>query len=414
MNKRWPLYCKIGFFFLAFYFVVYGNSSQFFFSFVFEGIWRKIIPWFAQIMGHDTAITIFTNGSGDTTYNYYQIYFFAILAALGALVFAFIKIKDQDMDLFHRLLTTFLRYYLASQMISYGFAKVFYLQFRFPSAARLDQELGDFSPMGLLWTFMGYSKGYTIFTGALELLGGLLLLSRKTTTLGALVTFGVMLNVMMLNFCYDVPVKILSSHLVMMSLFLILLDGKRLAQFFIGNKISKLAVPPSIVPPNIEKAKNIVKWSVLGIYFTYSLFSYAQRSLDYGPNAPKPLFYGKYAVESFYQYDDSLQLKTVADSVRWEAFYQSWKGHALIKTGSEKIIRFKFNPDTVRHILEISSYKDDFEDELFYERLDSTRYHVYGIFQKDSLDMIFRKEDINKRLLVKRGFHWINEYPFNR
>ena len=35
--------------------------------------------------------------------------------------------------------------------------------------------------MGILWTFMGQSKGYTIFAGLGELVGGLLLLSRYTS-----------------------------------------------------------------------------------------------------------------------------------------------------------------------------------------------------------------------------------------
>ena len=53
---------------------------------------------------------------------------------------------------------------------------------------RLAQHLGDMSPMGLLWTFMGFSPTYQIFTGAIEVLAGLLLTTRRTTLLGALVT----------------------------------------------------------------------------------------------------------------------------------------------------------------------------------------------------------------------------------
>jgi len=43
-----------------------------------------------------------------------------------------------------------IRYYIASQMISYGLAKMFGMQFGFPSPNRLSTELGDFSPMGLM------------------------------------------------------------------------------------------------------------------------------------------------------------------------------------------------------------------------------------------------------------------------
>jgi hypothetical protein len=39
---------------------------------------------------------------------------------------------------------------------------------------RLLKPYGESSPMGLLWTFMGYSTGYNLFTGGAEALGGLL------------------------------------------------------------------------------------------------------------------------------------------------------------------------------------------------------------------------------------------------
>jgi hypothetical protein len=43
----------------------------------------------------------------------------------------------------------------------------------------------------------------------------------------------VMLNVALLNFCYDVPVKLYSSLYVLMALFLLLPDVPALFQFFL-------------------------------------------------------------------------------------------------------------------------------------------------------------------------------------
>ncbi len=69
-------------------------------------------------------------------------------------------------------------------MINYGAVKVIKAQFPNPTLDRLLQPFGDASPMGLLWTFMGASESYNIFTGAGELIGGLLLTTRRTTLLG--------------------------------------------------------------------------------------------------------------------------------------------------------------------------------------------------------------------------------------
>jgi len=77
------------------------------------------------------------------------------------------------------------------------------------------EAIGDQSPMGLLWNFMGASAPYTIFGGLGELIGGLLLTNRRTALLGALISAAVMSQVVMLNFSYDVPVKIYSSELLL-------------------------------------------------------------------------------------------------------------------------------------------------------------------------------------------------------
>jgi len=52
------------------------------------------------------------------------------------------------------------------------------VQFEPPGYGRLTQPLGQYSPMALLWTFMGYSPLYTSFTGSAEVIGGVLLFFR--------------------------------------------------------------------------------------------------------------------------------------------------------------------------------------------------------------------------------------------
>ena len=101
--------------------------------------------------------------------------------------------------------------------------------------------------MGLLWTLMAESPAYTFFAGLGDVVGGLLLAFRRTATLGALVTFGVMVNVMMLNFCYDVPVKQYSFHLVMMALLIALPDFPRMFKALVLNlptEPGNLMTPP--------------------------------------------------------------------------------------------------------------------------------------------------------------------------
>jgi hypothetical protein len=75
---------------------------------------------------------------------------------------------------------------------------------------------------------MAASTAYTFFCGLTEVTAGTLLLFRRTLTVGALVAVAALVNIVLLNFCYDVPVKLYSSHLLMMALFLLIADAKNL------------------------------------------------------------------------------------------------------------------------------------------------------------------------------------------
>ena len=94
------------------------------------------------------------------------------------------------------------------------------------------------------------------FAGGAELLGGVLLVWRRTALLGACVSVGVMLNVMLMNFCYDVPVKLFSAHLVVAGLCILQPDAGRLARMFLG---TGAVAPRAVVAPPANRAARWVR-----------------------------------------------------------------------------------------------------------------------------------------------------------
>jgi hypothetical protein len=88
---------------------------------------------------------------------------------------------------------------------------------------------------------MGASTLYTFWVGLLEMIGGLLLVSRRTTPLGALVCVGVMSNVVVLNLSYDVVVKLFSLHLLALALFLAAPDARRVFDLLARNRAAPAA-----------------------------------------------------------------------------------------------------------------------------------------------------------------------------
>jgi len=187
----------------------------------------------------------------------------AVVAVVASIIWSAVNRKPRSLNRLFYWLCVIIRFYVAATMITYGLVKVIKLQFPFPSLDRLLNTYGNSSPMGLAWTFMGYSKAYNYFTGCAELLGGILLLFRRTTTLGALIALMVSANIMAINYCFDVPVKILSTALVLMTLFLLGRDFKRLWNFFILNQV---APPANLSKPVFKKRWKNIGLTVVNIY----------------------------------------------------------------------------------------------------------------------------------------------------
>lgn len=132
-----------------------------------------------------------------------------------------------------------LRLTLGVAMINYGLAKLFPLQMPPPSLAVLNEPLGNTSPMTMLWTLIGLNPVYEMICGAAELSAGILILFRRTGLLGELLTAFLTTNIVLYNFCFDVPVKLYAAHLVLMSLALIVPDMPSLFNFFFLHRPSK-------------------------------------------------------------------------------------------------------------------------------------------------------------------------------
>ena len=203
----------------------------------YTNMWHAIVPWVAKNILHlSYPITIFSNGSGDTTYDYVLLLTYIVLALLTAVIWTLSDKKRESYTSAYYWLRVIVRYYLAVNFLGYGFVKIFHLQMPFPYLSQLVQPFGGKSPMGLAWSFIGYSPAFSAFTGWGEVIAGSLLFFRRTTTLGGLMGLVVMGNIMVINFCYDVPVKLFSSMLFLMSGFLIIPDLGRLLNVLVLNK----------------------------------------------------------------------------------------------------------------------------------------------------------------------------------
>ncbi len=257
-------------------------------------VWhREFESWMSHLTGRYAfgleGELVPPNGSGDTTMGYLTILNYFALAFLLAFVWTIWLRRWPRRDASVDLMRSYLRYVLAFAMLGYGLAKVNMDRNQFPeiSAFRLDKTWGDTSPMGLVWGFMGASRPYTIFAGLGEIAAAGLLIWRHTALLGALVAIGVMTNVLMLNYCYDVPVKIYSTHLIVMGLLILAPDARRLLSLLMLHRTSPDEGTPSFWG---SWSNSVLRWLlkgvVVGACFLWPIGLRAWNLANHEPAAP--------------------------------------------------------------------------------------------------------------------------------
>src|SRR5215211_7276333 len=186
----WSVARRIGFRFLFSYFVLYlfpfplsllpipGNPARF---------WGQFEQWLSlwtetHLFGLAKPVPIVPTGSGDTMAQFASQVNWLLIALGATIVWSLLDRRRAHYARLSQWLTVYVRYGLAMIMFGYGFAKIIPTQMPAPQLERLVQPWGEFSPMGVLWSFMGYSSVYQIFTGFGEATGSFFLLFRRTTT----------------------------------------------------------------------------------------------------------------------------------------------------------------------------------------------------------------------------------------
>lgn len=423
LSNPWNDATKITFRFLFIYILLYTfpfplDIFSFSIDFSFSFLWNPVIVWVGEnILKLDYEITVLPNGSGDTTWNYVQVFLFSILSLIGAVIWSFSDRKRLQYDRLLFGLSVLIRYYLAVILINYGFAKIIKTQFPFPFMDRLFQSYGESSPMGLLWTFMGYSTAYNFFTGTCEALAGFLLFFRRTKLLGTLLSIAVMSNIVMLNFSYDVPVKLFSMHLLFMSFFLLIPDWQRLMNFFIFNKTApSILIEPVFKEKRIRLAYQVGKVAfiifVLGSDVIFGLRNKQQLEGGKGDST----FNGIYEVETHVINQDTIP-PLLNDTKRWKRLFVNFND--MIRNDMISVeymdnakIYWRFVADTVQRSMKIMSLDSGTVYHFRYKK-DKDMYFLRGTLYSDSIKITMKKTG-SDFALTSRGFHWINEYPFNR
>ncbi|HWP72255.1 MAG TPA: hypothetical protein VNM36_14175 [Gemmatimonadaceae bacterium] len=427
---QWPLWQRVLFRFF-FVYLLFQTEPWFLFNDIpgvpfLSRYYSQAMDWAVQQSNTrvfrvwDTLVQ--PNGSGDTSWAFTQMWMLLGVAAIACAVWSVVDRKRPSYDRALYWLRTILRYYLASAALSYGIIKLFALQMPFPSVSQLATPLGDLLPMRFSWLFIGYSVPYQFFSGAMETLAGLLLLSRRTVTAGLFAAMGAFLNVVMINLSYDVPVKLFSSHLLFASVFLLALDYKRILGFMVLNR----SVPATNAwQPRYAKPWH--RWVALGVklFIVWVILvqplqnSWTRYKALKAPPVPGPFQVGFYDVRHYVVNHDTIPAAS-ADTLRWKDVIIDNLTAGSVNTHDgvfwQRYRRgyFRYKPDTTHRMLSVWKVSTIPRDSTFlftmrYEVPDSVTVRFHTMIRNDSVHVEMVRVPRHFQL-SERQFHWLSEY----
>jgi uncharacterized membrane protein YphA (DoxX/SURF4 family) len=423
-TRHWSVPTRIGFRFAFSYFLLYvapgpvGSLSPYKPANALDNnlanwLWHQIVPWVSAnvLRLNPNDIREIPNGSGDQLYDYVLILCLLVTAALATAVWSWLDRKRPNYDVLYRWLRLLMRMTVAWSMLGYGIKKLIGAQFTPPTLSRQLQPFGKATPMGMLWTFMGASQPYSFFGGLGETVGGVLLILPGLTTLGALVSGALMTNVLMLNLFYDVPRKIFSIHLVLMCLFLLLPDFRRLANVMVLNR---RAEPVPDVPLFRDKLLNLgaaLLPILFGAYVLYAAGTQSVRDLEQlTATVPAPL-YGLWKVDELVV-DGVVHPPLLTETDRWQTVVFDAPTVFTIQSMDGKQAKYFMQLQNNNQTVKLRNPDDrSWNASLAVQNTDADRMTMEGQFGNRQVSAKMERvnlSDPDQFPLMNRGFHWVN------
>jgi hypothetical protein len=426
-RQPWPEVTKIAF---RFCFLYFGLFCLLFaqITFTFLGVLTRWLPdqavmwqmtvldpvlrWVgSHVFGVEAALHR-DSGSGDQASIWVMVFCLLVVAAVGTAVWSWIDRQRLDYSRLWAWFLTFLRLCVAGQMLFYGFAKLIPTQMPAPPLAALLRPYGEFSPASVLWLQVGSSYPYEMALGAAEVVAGLLLFLPRTATLGALLGVASMVQVFLLNMTFDVPVKILSGHLLLMGLVLLAPQYRRLADFLVLQRRTEPTGQPELFTDARANTRAARLQAALGIWMVAGCVMVGWQSWnEYGGGRAKPEWYGIWTVSRF-DVDGRTAPPLTTDQYRWQRVVFDLPEVMTYQRMSGELVDAPVKLDG--NSLTVSGPDGSPLATLTASEPASDQLRLTGTLSGRDVTISLDRLDLDQFTLRNRGFHWVQEYPYFR
>lgn len=371
----------------------------------FSPFYEKLVRFTAEYIFHlqkPYSAELISDSTGMYIHAFNLIFISGMLAAIW---FYFDKQKKKESRLF-AVLQIMVRYYLAMQLLNYGFNKIFKWQFYLPEPNTLFTTVGETHRDLLYWTSMGSSYSYTFFSGFIEIFAAAFLFFRRTQLFGALISLGILINVFMINIGFDISVKLYSAFLILLCCILIAPDAKRLLVFFFKNEIpEKKNKPPVFISEKYRWLFPILKTLVVLFLLTDSLYIYFETENYNDDLAKRPPLHGAYEVSSFVLNGDTLQTD-LTEANRWKRVFVHRRDYFIVQNMQDQMTDFRLENDTVKHILLMSDYSGKASNYFHYVSGNENTLLLSGKIGDKNAELILNKIDLKQQPLLVNEFSW--------
>jgi hypothetical protein len=368
-----------------------------------------LTAWVAVRIFGITEPLVFTGNSRDTNFFWVQLFVIFVIAAAVTLVWSSVD-RRSEYEALRKWFRIFIRFAVAAQMIYFGMVKVIPTQFPAPSLITLLAPAGNLSLQGFLWTSIGASTPYQIFTGIVEVVGGLLLIAPRTTMLGAAICLASMIQVFVLNMTYDVGVKILSFQLVLMSLFLLAPDLRVFANVFLFRRPATPSAEPELFRTARANRIALAVQIVFGMYLL-AVYSNVGRTFWYaegGGGSAKSLLYGIWNIEAL-TVDGELRPAELNDyDRRWRRVIFDSPEWVYFQRTDDSFMRYGATIDLQQNTLSLKKgHSRTWRSDFTIQRPEADALLIDGQMDGHTIKMSLRAVGRDTFRLLNSRFRWI-------
>ena len=308
---------------------------------------------------------------------------------------------------------------LAASMIEYGMTKVIPTQFPAPPLTALVTPAGEMTLSALLWTTIGSAPAYQIATGCVEVLAGVLLLIPWTVPLGALLALVSMVQVLLLNLTFDIGVKLVTTHLIVLALMLLAPVAR--ASVESGFSRIRVAAAPAIrLPPSRDPLRRTRKPDSTAVLLPIAIGMYllaTQAWINWsfwqvgGGGRPKSALYGIWNVERL-SVDGQTRAAELNDyDRRWRRVIFDLPDVLVFQRTDDSFARYGVSIDEATGTLALTKGGSrTWAARFTFDRVPDGRLSLDGQMDGHRIEAELRRIDPSAFPLLNSGFRWVRPH----